>query len=238
MIHIPSDFAVQPLKAGETAKDKVTCGTCGLSWDDGISTGYTPTPSGRCPFEAFHVPEQIPRYTVPPLDVILQIAGIDDETACAVYAVLSRKRAHDFTQQDALQEVDKLLGNHGIESIEPEGCDTYTDGVFGCPPLSYSNNGDSYAWTLVRDHAARRWMICGWADALEEYERENETGDYETFEECPDRCPSCHAKAFTLKHYPHSARGDSYSWICDSCNHHCLAVDGYTPEMKDENESD
>lgn len=35
-------------------RDIMTCGTCGLSWDDGICTGWTPAPSGRCPFEPFH----------------------------------------------------------------------------------------------------------------------------------------------------------------------------------------
>ncbi len=32
-----------------------TDGNCGLSWDDSIITGMTPTPSARCPFEYFHV---------------------------------------------------------------------------------------------------------------------------------------------------------------------------------------
>ena len=31
-----------------------TCGSCGLTWDDGVITSMTPTPSGRCPFEYFH----------------------------------------------------------------------------------------------------------------------------------------------------------------------------------------
>jgi hypothetical protein len=31
-----------------------TCGTCGRSWDDGAVTAWTPAPSARCPFEAFH----------------------------------------------------------------------------------------------------------------------------------------------------------------------------------------
>lgn len=30
-----------------------TCGTCKRSWNDSKSTGFTPTPSGRCPFEYF-----------------------------------------------------------------------------------------------------------------------------------------------------------------------------------------
>jgi len=51
---IPADFPVQPLAADAPAKDRVTCGTCGLSWDDGVATSYTPAPAGRCPFEYFH----------------------------------------------------------------------------------------------------------------------------------------------------------------------------------------
>ena len=50
-------YAVQPLKIGQNAKDKATCGTCGHSWDDGICTSMTPAPSGRCPFEYFHISE-------------------------------------------------------------------------------------------------------------------------------------------------------------------------------------
>ena len=51
---IPSDWPVQPLKPGQLDSATTTCGHCGLSWDDGVSTSMTPTPSGRCPFEPFH----------------------------------------------------------------------------------------------------------------------------------------------------------------------------------------
>lgn len=51
---IPKDFAVRPLRKGQKAKDRVTCGDCGLSWDDAIGTSMTPAPSARCPFEYFH----------------------------------------------------------------------------------------------------------------------------------------------------------------------------------------
>lgn len=54
---IPPDFAVQPLAVGAEAKDHMTCGHCGLSWDNAIPTSWTPTPSGRCPFEYYHLPE-------------------------------------------------------------------------------------------------------------------------------------------------------------------------------------
>ena len=56
-IKIPKNYPVKPLKEGQAAKDKCTCGTCGLSWDDAIVTSITPTPSGRCPFEHFHQSE-------------------------------------------------------------------------------------------------------------------------------------------------------------------------------------
>jgi hypothetical protein len=52
---IPADFPVQPVRAGQSAADAVTCGHCGLTWDDAIVTGMTPAPSARCPFEYFHI---------------------------------------------------------------------------------------------------------------------------------------------------------------------------------------
>lgn len=52
---IPKDYEVQPLKLDQPAVVRATCGHCGLSWDDGKITSMTPTPSARCPFEAFHV---------------------------------------------------------------------------------------------------------------------------------------------------------------------------------------
>jgi len=34
--------------------DVVTCGACGRSWDNAVTTGVTPTPAARCPFEYEH----------------------------------------------------------------------------------------------------------------------------------------------------------------------------------------
>lgn len=59
---VPPDFEVQPIDLNDpTAIDPATCGTCGLSWDDGKPTSWTPAPSGRCPFEYFHQSEEPPR---------------------------------------------------------------------------------------------------------------------------------------------------------------------------------
>jgi hypothetical protein len=53
---IPPDFPVRPLAKLHFTDNEVTCGQCGLTWDDSILTGWTPAPSGRCPFEYFHAP--------------------------------------------------------------------------------------------------------------------------------------------------------------------------------------
>jgi len=53
---IPFDFPVVPITPTHPGRvyAVATCGECGLSWDDTIPTTYTPAPSARCPFEAFH----------------------------------------------------------------------------------------------------------------------------------------------------------------------------------------
>lgn len=51
---IPENYPVQPLGPNDPAKDRATCGHCGLSWDDGLCTSITPAPAARCPFEPFH----------------------------------------------------------------------------------------------------------------------------------------------------------------------------------------
>lgn len=51
---VPDDWPVKPITDTEPARIRATCGECGRSWDDGVSTSMTPAPAGRCPFEAFH----------------------------------------------------------------------------------------------------------------------------------------------------------------------------------------
>lgn len=44
---VPGDLRRRDVQPADVA----TCGTCGRSWDDEQSTGCTPAPSARCPFE-------------------------------------------------------------------------------------------------------------------------------------------------------------------------------------------
>jgi hypothetical protein len=54
---VPKDFEVKPLRTEKQRREAVAlchCLSCGRWWDDAVSTSWTPTPSGRCPFEYFH----------------------------------------------------------------------------------------------------------------------------------------------------------------------------------------
>lgn len=59
---VPADYPIQPIDPfvphrGERDSRPAgwtKCGTCGLAWDDNITTAITPTPAGHCPFEHFH----------------------------------------------------------------------------------------------------------------------------------------------------------------------------------------
>ena len=52
---IPKDFPVQPIHTDRNGENIARCGHCGLSWNDSITTAWTPAPSARCPFEYFHL---------------------------------------------------------------------------------------------------------------------------------------------------------------------------------------
>ena len=54
---IPRYWPVRPIRSKTKRKSKsvMTCGHCKRAWDDNKVTSMTPVPSGRCPFESFHV---------------------------------------------------------------------------------------------------------------------------------------------------------------------------------------
>lgn len=60
----PGDAVANGIPSGYVA----TCGACELSWDDETPTSMTPTPSARCPFEAFHQYEDLPTWADEPVN--------------------------------------------------------------------------------------------------------------------------------------------------------------------------
>lgn len=89
---VPADFEVRPLGPDDPAVDRVTCGTCGRSWDDAVVTGSTPAPSGRCPFEPWHpAPVDAGRVATVAEAVARQVYG--DATPDAVAAVTAWAQA-------------------------------------------------------------------------------------------------------------------------------------------------
>lgn len=92
---IPKDFPVQPLTTAgiQSAGLLAVCGHCGLAWDDSIPTSYTPAPSARCPFEAFHVHTEPRR--VKPTAVMTKLRG-----------AAANKHAVNLSWQEATQLLD------------------------------------------------------------------------------------------------------------------------------------
>jgi len=171
----------------------------------------------------------IERFVVPTLSQLepLRSSSVGDAELARVREALTRWQVDTArSHEDAIQECDKILGTSGVVALDVEDGHHYHDeGIGHCPPFSYCNAGDPYVTTLARDHQASAWVVACWADLLAEYEEQEGIGEWEVFEACPERCPSCGAErdAFQLEFFPGSARGPSFSWMCNSCNHHCFA---------------
>lgn len=110
---------------------------------------------------------------------IAQICNCDAETARAVRAVLDGSRdpcetseatadwaraCYHWPNDDDLKmhAADALLGNFGVEAI--------IDST-GRALCEYSNTGDSYAGTIIRDLISGTWKVGSWGDWLEKAER-------------------------------------------------------------------
>lgn len=108
MKKIPADFPVRPLSfnAALNNPNACRCGTCGRSWDDSIATSYTPAPSGRCPFEYYHVESRTTRTTRKPrtpsrLDLAQDLADTlrAAEGVCESYADKGNTAARAVAKQ-------------------------------------------------------------------------------------------------------------------------------------------
>lgn len=92
-IRVPRNFEVQPVKPGTPAYDRATiatCGTCGLSWDDGIVTSMTPAPSARCPFECFHAEPEPPRASSLTITIVMDSPAFAESTGNEVRRILKK----------------------------------------------------------------------------------------------------------------------------------------------------
>ena len=93
-------YEVTALKGAELADARrmgtaVTCGTCGRSWDDSISTSVTPVPAGRCPWEADHEDDDLePEYQSDAEALVAELAqiGILEDTDPRLREIVFRSR--------------------------------------------------------------------------------------------------------------------------------------------------
>lgn len=62
--------------------------------------------------------------------------------------------------EQVLHAIDDLLDNHGVECITR---DNDTQILL----YEYSNTGDAYSTTIVRDYRNSRWLVATWGDLVE-----------------------------------------------------------------------
>lgn len=189
----------------------------------------------------------IDRFNHPPVDAILRIESTDLVLAKRLFAVLAgavdpsdaseacaswvRKCYHKPSEHEQiLRACDDLLDGCGVEALAIEDEQHTDNGVRHCPPFSYVNFGDPYVTTLARDHERGQWVIAGWGDLLEEYEREHKLGSYAEYDEEPERCRDCHGETLTFE----QDSGAHGAWICASCNSYHLAAEGAAPSDEED----
>jgi hypothetical protein len=108
---IPKDFPVKPISDEAEAKDRSTCGACGLSWDDGVITHMTPAPAARCPFEAFHVYPDDPQ-RMGDVDLLMAIQELLDGVEW---------------DSDTLEDIATLLNDNGYQVRDPNDLEDEDD---------------------------------------------------------------------------------------------------------------
>lgn len=119
---IPKDFPVQPIAHDAPAKALATCGACGLSWDDGVATDWTPTPSARCPFEYYHTADKRKRSGISGNRAYKLKSRLVSRIADIYANAVHFKLTHDEISQkvrEIMNDVDyKRLPTHAKEYIQ------------------------------------------------------------------------------------------------------------------------
>lgn len=82
-----------------------------------------------------------------------------------------------------LEEVDRLVGGHGIEAIRDE---EVHDNYYGDVVALYVNMGDTYDTTLVYDTDTQEFQVTSWGDWYEAYEQDQGPEDGEDSDEDDD----------------------------------------------------
>jgi len=88
-----------------------TCGTCGRSWDDFISTPVTPAPAGRCPFEYDHEEEE-------PSNEFVLVAPHHDGGTVVIFE--AEDGSLIAVEHRYAQDIVNALGDDAVVQIEAE----------------------------------------------------------------------------------------------------------------------
>lgn len=113
----------------------------------------------------------------------LEHEGHDAAREASRIARLIRGARNDRKVEEVLEEVNKLIGGHGVEAVRDENA---WDNYYGDTVATYVNMGDTYVTTLLYDTRNNEFHITSWGDWYEKYEQER---DAEREEEAPESEP-------------------------------------------------
>jgi hypothetical protein len=103
------------------------------------------------------------RFSAARLSRELGISDRDAEKLRELVALPNHRRV-----DQALEFANKAMDLHGVEAVrDPSQWDEY----YGDVVCLFVNTGDSYATTLVYDVQRDTFLVQGWADWVERYER-------------------------------------------------------------------
>lgn len=152
---IPKDHEVQPIDTATVREPDdsrwAVCGHCGLTWDDGVSTGITPVPSGRCPFEQFHTYDE-------------------DDNLVLVYQITEdMETAHSMTCEGDPPHKLEACDQYGVDYfVSDNGCECNSYDCRVCHPHADITTGDpKYGTLALCRHCGRRIIFTahdGWID--------------------------------------------------------------------------
>jgi hypothetical protein len=127
----------------------MTCGTCGKSWDDSVSTAVTPVPAGRCPFEYDHPDTE----DYPGARYASQVRTLVDGFEFELCAECGNDLDRHIISPD-------ILGNAEAWCMTEMACEcgSYPECEANCPAFSDSKAQEEYSESAAKEDARNAWQ--------------------------------------------------------------------------------
>lgn len=105
---------------------------------------------------------------LPTTETIKAGLNVDTPIAARIHAALRVCKSSALDPPNAiraaLNKVDAILGGHGVEYIQ-----SAQDTMYSAQGIEYVNMGDTYAATILFDHARDSFLVDSWGNIVEQF---------------------------------------------------------------------